>query len=72
LESIDKKHQIQESLDEYLTIFNIYKQFHKKPEDKKTDISPSKSDNKPAPPAGISDAQVSDLAQLITVAQNNT
>ena len=39
LDSIAKKEQIQESLDEYLTIFNIYKQFHKKSEEKKPDVA---------------------------------
>ena len=33
LENLKNKNQIEESLSEYLTIFNIYKQFHKKPEE---------------------------------------
>ena len=57
LDSIAKKEQIQESLDEYLTIFNIYKQFHKKSEEKKPDVAQNskKLEEKSASPANFSD-----------------
>ena len=69
LQILSQKDQIQESLNEYLTIFNIYKQFHKKPEEKKEEIKvefKKEENEKSAPPANF-DNQLSDLAMLIAI-----
>jgi len=58
-------------LDEHLTIFNIYKQFHKKPEEKTKIVDQiseqETSDKKSQNLHLVSDAQISELALLIGI-----
>ena len=56
---IKNKPLLQHSIDEYMTIFNIYKGFHKKAEPKIQKVD-------------LSDSQLEDLSQLIAFSQNNT
>lgn len=47
LEQVKSKEQVQESIQEYMTIFNMYKQFHKKQEVAQPEKSDEKSVGKP-------------------------
>jgi len=66
LDDLDNKDQLEESLKEHMSIFKMYKQFHKKEEAQPTDADSGKKD------AGLDESQLEQLARLIAISQNST